>query len=175
MKKVIVTGANGSGKSHFAARLAEVRPDIPIISFDTIKLKTGWQQKSKSEIQASLAEELDRSAWILEGGPSLLTQALPHADALIWLDPPDWLRALRLAQRPWKFIGRTRPELPDGNVDWPLQQYGFALKSLRRSRKFRQAIAKQFETSDLETKARCRSKRDHENVLGLWLLHGQQT
>jgi len=47
MKKVIVTGANGSGKSHFAARLATVRADLPAISYDAMRLENGWIKRPK--------------------------------------------------------------------------------------------------------------------------------
>jgi len=46
LNRIIITGANGAGKSHFAAQLGLMRPDVPVVSFDAIKLKTGWEQKT---------------------------------------------------------------------------------------------------------------------------------
>lgn len=89
MRKIIVTGANGVGKSCFASELSLARPEIPVINFDAIKLGTGWQRRARPEISAALALELKKEAWILEGGPSLLSQAVSQADALVWLDPPE--------------------------------------------------------------------------------------
>lgn len=54
---------------------------------------------------------------------------------------PFTLRAARLFMRPWTFLGKTRPEIPDGNVDWPLQQYRFALRSLRNDTEKRDSLA----------------------------------
>ncbi len=168
MKKVIITGANGVGKSHFAARMALRRPEVPVISFDEIKLKSSWQQRPRAEIDAALFEELEKEAWILEGGPSLLPQAIEKADALIWLDPPELVRAWQLITRPWKHFGKSRPELPPGNVDWPWQQYQFALRSLRKRADFHAQITEVFESAEELQKWRCRDESDRAAVVEEW-------
>lgn len=143
MRRLIVTGPNGAGKSHLAARLAAIRPDVPLISFDGLKLSQGWKLRPRSEVDADLLRIVQQDAWILEGGPGLLSHAISCADCVIWLDPPVWLRAWRLAVRPIRNRGKSRPELPEGNVDWPLEQYRFALRSLRNGTKFRDSISRQ--------------------------------
>jgi adenylate kinase family enzyme len=168
LKKIIVTGANGVGKSHLAARLAVVRPDVPVISFDAIKLRTNWQQKSRLEIDAALDVEIEKEAWILEGGPSLLSKAITRADAVIWLDPPEYVRAWRLAIRPWKYLGQTRPEIPEGNVDWPIQQYRFALRSLKNRARIRSHISDILRETDSVIKWRCRDQRSITSVIDQW-------
>ncbi|MEP5727900.1 MAG: DNA topology modulation protein FlaR [Sulfitobacter sp.] len=172
MQRIVVTGANGVGKSHFAARLAAGRPDVPVVSFDAIKLTSEWHQKPRSEVDTALRGVIANDTWILEGGPSLLMHAMGRADGLVWLDPPEIVRAWRLAKRPWMFIGRTRPELPEGNVDWPLQQYRFALRSLRNRTKFRSYISEVFQQSDGVEKWRCRNKKDQETVVRRWIESG---
>ena len=168
LKKIIVTGANGVGKSHFATRLGEARSEVPVISFDAIKLRTNWQQRPRSEIASALQREIGKDAWILEGGPSLLPQAIERADALVWLDPPELVRAWRLLSRPWKNLGKTRPELPAGNVDWPLQQYKFAIRSLKNGARFRAHISQAFRGADGLEKWRCRSEDDRNTVVAQW-------
>lgn len=170
MKKVIITGANGVGKSHFAAKLALVRPEVPVISFDAIKLENNWQQRPRAEIDAALLGELEKEAWILEGGPSLLAQAVGKADALVWLDPPEHVRAWQLATRPWKHLGKTRPELPPGNVDWPWQQYKFAIRSLKNRSKFRTNISEVFSGADRLQNWRCRNESDRLAVVTKWAM-----
>ncbi|MEF2070531.1 DNA topology modulation protein FlaR [Consotaella aegiceratis] len=140
MKRVIVTGANGSGKSYVAGRLASARPDLPLVSYDAIRLTKNWAKRPQIEIDTALSKIIETEAWIIEGGPSLLSQALKRADGVIWLDPPEIVRAWRLAIRPWRNLGKTRPELPSGNIDWPLEQYRFALRSLKNRDKFRAFI-----------------------------------
>jgi adenylate kinase family enzyme len=168
LKRIIITGANGVGKSHFANELALARPEIPVISFDALKLRTNWQRRPRSEIDAALATVLEKGAWIVEGGPSLLSLAVEKADALVWLDPPEYLRAWHLAARPWKNFGKTRPELPAGNVDWPWQQYNFALRSLKNRTKFRSYISEVFQTADGLQKWRCRDANERGVVVAKW-------
>ena len=166
MNRLIVTGTNGVGKSHLSARLSAAR-SIPVVSFDAIKLKTSWRQRSRPEIDTALAAELERPAWILEGGPSLLEQALPKADGLVWLDPPEHIRAWRLAVRPWKHYGKTRNELPAGNIDWPLQQYRFAWRSLKNGARNRAYLSRVFHTATVR-KWQCRGCESLDQVVEDW-------
>ena len=168
LKKIIITGANGVGKSHFAAELAHARPEIPVISFDAIKLRSGWQQRTRAEIEAALKQEIAKEAWILEGGPSLLFHANGQADALVWLDPPEHVRAWQLAKRPWQYFGKTRPELPPGNVDWPWQQYRFAWRSLKKRSEFREQISAAFRDANGIHKWRCQNENDRRAVIDEW-------
>ncbi|WP_422369477.1 hypothetical protein [Pelagibius sp.] len=168
MQRLIVTGINGVGKSHVAARLGRARAEVPVTSFDAIKLTNGWQQRPRSEIDADLARAIDADAWILEGGPSLLPLALAKADSVLWLDPPELVRAWRLVARPWRNLGRTRPELPPGNTDWPLEQYRFAMRSLRNRSKLRNRIAAALADAEIPHVWHCRHQRDIDAAVGAW-------
>lgn len=168
MQRVIVTGANGAGKSHVAASLRDARPDIPLVSFDSMKLKRDWHQRPRSEIDTALGEIVKTDAWILEGGPSLLSRALPRAEAVIWLDPPELVRAWRLMSRPWRNFGKTRPELPAGNTDWPLQQYKFAFRSLKNRSNFISYIATTLEAVDGLVVWRCKTQHEVEAAVEMW-------
>ncbi len=167
--RLIVTGANGAGKSHLAARLGALRPDIPVISFDALKLKRNWAQRPRADIETDLKRAIAGKAWILEGGPSLLPQALKHADAVIWLDPPERLRAWRLLARPWRNRGRTRPELPAGNEDWPAEQYMFAFRSLLARRNFKRRISKSLNIIKYLSLWHCRTQVQIDAAVTAWL------
>lgn len=169
MNRLIVTGANGAGKSYLARRLGALRPDVPVISYDALRLTENWVKRPHSETIAALETDLAAPAWILEGGPSLLRHALPLADGLVWLDPPLVTRAWRLAARPWRNRGRTRPELPPGNVDWPVQQYRFALRSLRRSALPRNEITARIAEAGHRPVWHCRTARDVAAVEHAWI------
>lgn len=168
MRRLIVIGANGVGKSYAAARLSEVRPDIPLVSFDAIKLTCNWKQRSGAEIETKLSQLVATDAWILEGGPSLLRQALPRAEGVIWLDPPELVRAWRLLARPWFNFGKTRPELPSGNVDWPIQQYKFAISSIKNGPKCRNEISNQLDLAKHSYVWHCRSQKHVHKAVGEW-------
>lgn len=160
MDRVIITGANGAGKSHVAAKLAALRPSDPLISYDALRLTRGWQRRPQVETFAALSQAIAAPRWILEGGPSLLPHALPRATAVVWLDPSWGLRAWRLAVRPICHIGRTRPELPPGNADWPLRQYRFAWRSLRNHAAFERTITTALATRPTCPVWRCRTAQD---------------
>lgn len=44
-RRVIVTGANGSGKSHLSQRMHVARPEVPLISYDALRLTENWQKR----------------------------------------------------------------------------------------------------------------------------------
>ena len=168
MQKVIITGANGVGKSTIAARLGDVRPNIPIISYDGLKLQTNWQTRPVHESLEALRAAISTDKWILEGGPSMLQVAIDHADGLIWLDPPEYKRAWRLFTRPLKSFGRTRAEIPDGNVDWPIQQYKFAWRSIKRGSQSRAIIAEHFDRAVIQHKWQCNNERSITLMIEHW-------
>ncbi|KZL13245.1 hypothetical protein [Pseudovibrio sp. Ad26] len=168
MRRLIVTGANGTGKSFVAARMSAARSEIPLVSFDAIKLTSNWQQRSRSEIDTDLSQLVATDAWILEGGPSLLPLALPRADAVVWLDPTERIRAWRLITRPWRNIGKTRRELPAGNSDWPLQQYRFAVRSLKNGSRLRRSISTCLESATNQCIWHCRNQTAIEDMLHEW-------
>ncbi|MGO7050363.1 hypothetical protein ACCT07_34600 [Rhizobium johnstonii] len=49
LQRLIVTGPNGAGKSCLAALLAAARPDVPVVSFDAIKLASNWNRRPQAE------------------------------------------------------------------------------------------------------------------------------
>lgn len=165
MKRLIITGTNGTGKTQWAQQLSRRRPDLEIISYDALRLTQNWVKQPEEETKRALMSILQKEAWILEGGPSLLDHALHRCQGVIWLDPPERIRAWRLAIRPWRNIGRVRAELPDGNVDWPLQQSAFAIKSLRKGRALRQAIKTQLHANPAAIVWHCRSQDDVKDAL----------
>lgn len=169
LRKLIITGPNGAGKSHLAARLAAARPDVPVVSFDAMKLTTNWRQRRRALIEADLSEAIQKDSWIIEGGPSLLPFAIDHADSLMWLDPPEWLRAWRLIVRPLRNIGRTRPEPPQGNIDWPWEQYKFAMRSLKNRASFRTKISTQLAATSGLRVWRIRSSADASSAVEEWV------
>lgn len=113
MKRVMIVGQPGAGKSWLARALGE-RTGLPVQHIDLIHWQPGWQERPKTEklILIHQAEMCD--SWIIEGGLSATYKhRLSRADTLIILDFPLWLRAWRVFVRTLKDYGRSRADLPD--------------------------------------------------------------
>ena len=140
--RILVVGANGAGKTVFANKVAD-RLGIPVFHNDAFALLTDWTYRPRSEIDSIRTGVLDQPRWILEGGPSLLTEhALRRADFVVWLDLPKGLRVRRIFWRCLRFIGQTRPEHPSKNVEWPgPRQCRFIVKAWRRDAETRRTVS----------------------------------
>ncbi|MEJ6402202.1 DNA topology modulation protein FlaR [Yoonia sp. 2307UL14-13] len=137
--RIVVVGANGAGKTWLAQRLG-----LPVISKDALALTTGWQQRPYDTIQVDIARLINAKRWVLEGGPSILSMpVLARAELVVWLDLPAFLRFRRVVWRSIRYAGRTRPEHPPGNRDWPgPRQWRFAWRAFTGGKGFRAAITR---------------------------------
>ena len=59
MKRVIIIGGNGSGKTTFAYKLAE-QTKLPLVHTDSIYWRDNWESVSKHEFDEILQVELDK-------------------------------------------------------------------------------------------------------------------
>ena len=113
MKRIMIVGQPGSGKSSLAQALGE-RSGLPVIHIDKIHWRPGWVERSKAE-KTRLCEEAERDErWIFEGGHSATWPSrLARADMLIWVDRPVGLRVWRVIRRAVVGLGKTRPDMAD--------------------------------------------------------------
>ncbi len=122
MKRVMVLGAPGSGKSTFAVALGAAT-GLPVYHMDMIHHLPGWVERPKPEKIAMAGQVEARDAWVFEGGLSATyANRAARADTAIWLDLPLPLRLWRVVKRRWHYRGGlTRPDLPQDcpeRVDW---------------------------------------------------------
>lgn len=89
MRRIVIVGNAGSGKSTFARRLGE-RLQLPVIHLDAIAWEPGWQQVSTEILRSRLTAALSGDAWVTDGNYAVVTfdLRLPRADLLIWVDRP---------------------------------------------------------------------------------------
>lgn len=136
-RRLVITGANGAGKTRLARELA--RNDKPIIHMDALKLGDGWRPRPPEEVRAALLAATQGEAWVLEGGPScLIPPVLERADSVLWLRPPHAVRVWRMLRRSAR--GEARPELPQADT-LGLRAMQFAWRSWRKSAWFDRQIA----------------------------------
>ncbi|HMQ81214.1 MAG TPA: AAA family ATPase [Ignavibacteria bacterium] len=68
-KKILVVGANGSGKTTFANRLSKIL-NITHYELDNIFWKPDWKESENEEFRAKVDEVTQTESWIIDGNYS---------------------------------------------------------------------------------------------------------
>lgn len=108
MKKVLVIGCPGSGKSTFARKLRD-KLDLPLFYLDMIWHKPDKSTYTKDEFDKKLAEIIKKDEWIIDGNYSrTLETRIQKCDTVFYLDLPVE-ECLKGAE---SRIGTVREDLP---------------------------------------------------------------
>ncbi len=109
MRRVLVIGCSGAGKSTFASQLSTAT-GLPLISLDAEFWQPGWRVTRRDAWRAKLSRLADGDAWIMDGhyGASLDIR-LPRADTVLWFQHPRRLCMTRVLWRWLSSYGRVRP------------------------------------------------------------------
>lgn len=142
-RRILVTGANGAGKTVMAQALATART-LPLFHNDAFALTTDWQHRPLDQIDEAREAVAATEMWIIDGGPSIVLRGatLARADLVIWLDIPRGLRMWRILRRTLHHRGQTRAELPAGNAEgFGLRQWRFMWKAWRNDAEIRAKLS----------------------------------
>ena|SRR3989344_1088699 len=91
MKKIIVIGTTGSGKSLVAKELAQ-KLSVPYIQMDHLFWEPNWRQSSDEDFMKRVTESVQQTNWVLDGNYGKTHHLTwSHADTIIWIDFPFWL------------------------------------------------------------------------------------
>ena len=114
MKRILIIGSGGAGKSTFAIQLAE-HTNIPLIHLDEYYWKPGWEATKKEEWQKIVQQLIKKPSWIMDGnyGGSLSIR-FPAADTIIFFDRSRYLCLWRILKRWWRYKGKSRPSVTEG-------------------------------------------------------------
>lgn len=110
MKHILVTGNAGSGKSTLAQRIAS-QLTIPCHSLDRVVWQSGWKKTPQTEKTRRIHELIETNYWVIDGVSEEVQSA---ADTVIFLDVPRRVCFWRVMKRNWRYLFRSRPELPPG-------------------------------------------------------------
>jgi adenylate kinase family enzyme len=114
MRRVLVLGCSGSGKSTVAMELGRLT-GLEVIHLDAYFWKAGWVETPQVEWRVVVDELIRRDSWIMDGGyTGTLDARLEVADTVIFLDFPRWLCIWRVIKRRIVNHGRTRPDMAEG-------------------------------------------------------------
>lgn len=114
MRRVLVVGPCGAGKSTLAVELAQ-KLDLPLFHLDKLNWQPGWIESSREQLIERIEEVISGESWLLEGTyGSTLPQRLPRADTVVYLDYPVSLCLWRLLKRIRHWRGKVRPDITEG-------------------------------------------------------------
>jgi adenylate kinase family enzyme len=99
MRRVVVVGASGSGKSVLARELAR-RLAVPHVDLDALHWGPDWTPTPTEILRRRVEAALAGEGWTVSGNYSALRDSIwPRADTLIWLDYPMPIVMWRVLQR----------------------------------------------------------------------------
>jgi adenylate kinase family enzyme len=144
MKRVMIIGGPGSGKSVLAKRLHALT-GLPLYHLDQLYWRPGWQAPPQEEWHRTVAQIAACEEWIMDGGyRNTFHLRMPRADTILWLDLPRRVAFPRVLRRMARHFGRVRggdiaPGCPE-QFDWDFLKWAWAFRRTHAA-KYRLALA----------------------------------
>ena len=135
MKKILIIGSGGAGKSTLARELGTIL-DLEVIHLDTWYWNPGWVETPKAKWQSIVQDLTLRESWIMDGNYSgTLDVRLSVADTVIFLDFPRILCLARIIKRRFMYTGQSRPDMASDcpeRLNWEFLKYIWSYPINRR-------------------------------------------
>jgi len=130
MKRIMIIGCPGSGKSTFARALAE-KTGLPLYYLDMMYWNPDRTTKPKEEFRTALCETVKLPEWIIDGNyGSTLELRMEASDTVIFLDYPVDVCIAGVEER----RGKSRPDMPWVETEPDLEFIEFIKKFNEESR-----------------------------------------
>ena len=164
MKKILVIGSSGAGKSTFARRLGGAT-GLEVIHLDRLFWNPSWVETPKDEWPKRVEKALQGDSWIIDGNYSgTMELRLPACDTVIFLDLPRSVCVYRILKRVAFYRPGSRPDMAQGcdeKFDWDFIKWVWNYPV--RSKPKVEALLERFQ--DTKTVIRLKSKKEIENFL----------
>jgi adenylate kinase family enzyme len=126
MKKILVIGSGGAGKSTFAKRLGIILK-LQVIHLDSLYWGPGWVETPKEKWRTTVEELLKGDSWIIDGNyGGTLDIRLAACDGVVFLDMPRLVCVERVLKRAALYRRKNRPDMAQGcpeKVNWEFLKY----------------------------------------------------
>ncbi|QDP39592.1 DNA topology modulation protein [Radiobacillus deserti] len=114
MRKIMIIGSGGAGKSTLAKQLGSLL-HIPVYHLDSLFWKPGWEAANREEWVQKQLDLMEQDRWILDGNYGATMEVrLQAADTVIFLDYSTTRCLYRIVKRRIQYHGRTRPDMGEG-------------------------------------------------------------
>ncbi|TFB22932.1 DNA topology modulation protein [Filobacillus milosensis] len=134
MKRVILIGSPGSGKSTMSTELAEIL-NLELYHLDNIFWKPGWVSVPRDE-QIEITKKLvNQKTWMIDGNyAGTLDLRLERADFVVFFDLPRWVCMYRIFKRVWQYRNKKRPDMNAGTerLNWDFIKFVWDFRKKKR-------------------------------------------
>ena len=114
MKRVMVIGCGGAGKSTFSKKLGEIT-NLEVIHLDQHYWNPNWTESTPDEWSKVVASLAEKPEWIMDGNyGGTMDIRIPKADTIIYLDFSSFKCLWRITKRIIKYKGKQRPDMTIG-------------------------------------------------------------
>ncbi|MEJ8553138.1 DNA topology modulation protein [Tepidibacter sp. Z1-5] len=126
MKKIMIIGSGGAGKSTLARKLGNII-NIEVIHLDKLFWKSNWVETEYSEWVEIIKKQVKKKSWIIDGNyASTMDIRLIDADTIIFLDFSRYICLLRAIKRRFMYKNKSRPDITEGCVEtFDLEFFGW--------------------------------------------------
>ena len=135
VRRVLVIGSGGAGKSTLAAEIGAAF-GLPVIHLDALYWRADWVPTPEPEWRAQVERLVARDAWVMDGNyGGTLELRLAACDGVVFLDLPCWLCLARVLGRRLRHAGRTRPDMAPGcpeQLSWEFVRWIWTYPRRRR-------------------------------------------
>lgn len=117
MKRILVIGSGGAGKSTVATKLGQLL-NLEVIHLDKFFWKSGWVEPPRDEWLQTVIQLVNRESWIIDGNYSgTLEVRIQRCDTIVFLDLSRFLCVWRIAKRSLQYRHRSRPDMAEGCLE----------------------------------------------------------
>ena len=114
MKRIMIIGCGGAGKSTLARQLGE-KTGLPVVHLDKLFWRPGWEHISRDEFDVLHREALMGEKWILDGNfDRTMEERMRYCDTVIYLDFSRFACLYGVAKRILTTYGKVRPDMGEG-------------------------------------------------------------